>query len=31
MDFDFDKLVYPETVVIDGVEHKAQRDTFKEK
>lgn len=31
MDFNFDKLAYPETVVIDGVEYKAQRDTSKGK
>ncbi|WP_253450998.1 hypothetical protein [Halomonas sp. Y3] len=31
MDFDFDNLSYPETVVIDGVEYKAQRDTSKGK
>lgn len=31
MDFDFDKLAYPETVFINGVEHKAKRDTSKSK
>ncbi|KZX69540.1 hypothetical protein A3724_14075 [Alcanivorax sp. HI0033] len=31
MDFDFDKLAYPETVVIDGAEYKAKRDTSKGK
>ncbi|WP_322002765.1 hypothetical protein [Marinobacter alexandrii] len=31
MDLDFDKLAYPEAVVIDGVEYKAQRDTSKGK
>lgn len=29
MDFDFDKLAYPETVVIDGAKYKAKRDTSK--
>ena len=31
MDFDFDKLAYPEIVIIDGVEHKAKRGTSKGK
>ena len=29
MDFDFDELAYPETVLINGTEYKAQRDTTK--
>ena len=31
MDFDFDKLAYPETIIIDGVSYKARRDTPKGK
>ena len=31
MNFDFDKLAYPETVIIDGVSYKAQRNTSKGK
>lgn len=31
MDFDFDKLAYPEVVIINGVEHNANRDTSKGK